>query len=1084
MSDDEVSLDLGWVKKAFKKQPAEAAPAHAPAEHQPPQHAQAHATHPAIHHATAHPAPKEEGEIALKFDFFKNIFNKPKAHAPQAGPPAPADEGGIDVAKVAGFLRKHHIMVVLAALLILQFVPNGGTMPWGGIWMRLQVSDLPVADEWAHNTVQNYYANQVRDQINRQYPSLPEAGKAKLVSEQMEQFRKANAAVIDEQTRQVAQQFRSQFQYEHGGESYLYMPDIDPYVFMRHAQNVLERGEHCDERRDGVCYDTLQFAPLGHPQSEKVFLPYALAWLHRIATVFKPGIPLMQSLGYFPVVFVLLSLIPAFFIGRKLGGNVAGFFGGTLIAIHQAFLSRTEWGHPDSDALNIFLPLMIAWLFMEALESRSLRNRALLTAGAGFFTGFFALVWPSGWWYIFDFLIATAVLNAAFLAWQHRKDLGRFLQLPDIRATLVILGIFIVSSGIFVSLFLDPVSFVRAPLGPLRIILLKVAAHATLWPNVYTTVAELNPISIQGVINTFGRLMFSIAMLGLAFTIIGRRGQHGHADAKYAILLGLWTASTLYASTKGVRFTMLLVPAFALGIGAAFGLAYQWVTRWAAKDLKLRKAVTGTALVLLFGLIIILAKVPAVAYGTAKSDIPLVNDAWWNTLTAIKEQSEPDAIITSWWDFGHHFKYIADRPVTFDGGSQNTPMAHWVGRLLLTDNERLSIGILRMLDCGSNRAFEKAFNVTEDPVRTVDLLYRILPEGRDSAGETLVKAGFTEAQAAEVLRYSHCEPPEGFVIASEDMIGKAGVWGHFGSWNFIRAALWVQLRHQPRDQAVAEMTRRFNMTEERAEELYFEAQALPDEGAANQWIAPWPGYLSGLAGCRATDRLISCDQGVTVNLTNDDARVQGQKAALFVFISKDGEYIQRPSKDGDPKIGIVLIPTRDGYQSLVATPDLASSIFTRMFFMEGHGLQYYRPFRSDRQVTGGMIHTYTADWDGGEKNVMEALKPRETAAAGYTVTFNYIGWLDNGTVFDSSMTGWKERGVTKDSAFEEPLRPLVMKLGEGRLIPGFEQGIIGMKRGEVKAITVPPELGYGLDPAAHQLGNQTLHFRVRLEDIR
>jgi FKBP-type peptidyl-prolyl cis-trans isomerase len=131
-----------------------------------------------------------------------------------------------------------------------------------------------------------------------------------------------------------------------------------------------------------------------------------------------------------------------------------------------------------------------------------------------------------------------------------------------------------------------------------------------------------------------------------------------------------------------------------------------------------------------------------------------------------------------------------------------------------------------------------------------------------------------------------------------------------------------------------------------------------------------------------------------------------------------------------------------------------------------------------------MIHTYTADWDGGEKNVMEALKPRETAAAGYTVTFNYIGWLDNGTVFDSSMTGWKERGVTKDSAFEEPLRPLVMKLGEGRLIPGFEQGIIGMKRGEVKAITVPPELGYGLDPAAHQLGNQTLHFRVRLEDIR
>ncbi len=62
-----------------------------------------------------------------------------------------------------------------------------------------------------------------------------------------------------------------------------------------------------------------------------------------------------------------------------------------------------------------------------------------------------------------------------------------------------------------------------------------------------------------------------------------------------------------------------------------------------------------------------------------------------------------------------------------------------------------------------------------------------------------------------------------------------------------------------------------------------------------------------------------------------------------------------------------------------------------------------------------------------------------------TVKLHYTGKLNDGQVFDSSI----ER------------EPLEVKLGEGRLIPGFEKGLVDMKVNEKKTITIPKEEAYG-----------------------
>ncbi len=180
-------------------------------------------------------------------------------------------------------------------------------------------------------------------------------------------------------------------------------------------------------------------------------------------------------------------------------------------------------------------------------------------------------------------------------------------------------------------------------------------------------------------------------------------------------------------------------------------------------------------------------------YATGYSYVPSVNDAWVETLTKINLESKENAIINSWWDFGHWFKYFADRAVTFDGASQNDANAHWIGKVLVTDDEEQAIAILKMLDCENNNAFNYINEELNDTHESVKLIYKLLKLDKSSAEKELKKL-FNEEKTNKILNAMFCEPPENFFITSEDMVGKAPVWAHFGLWNFEKADYYNYFR--------------------------------------------------------------------------------------------------------------------------------------------------------------------------------------------------------------------------------------------------------------------------------------------------
>ncbi len=65
---------------------------------------------------------------------------------------------------------------------------------------------------------------------------------------------------------------------------------------------------------------------------------------------------------------------------------------------------------------------------------------------------------------------------------------------------------------------------------------------------------------------------------------------------------------------------------------------------------------------------------------------------------------------------------------------------------------------------------------------------------------------------------------------------------------------------------------------------------------------------------------------------------------------------------------------------------------------------------------------------------------------GDTITVEYTGLLEDGTVFDSS---------------DKHNEPLKFTVGEGTIIKGFDQAVVGMKKGEEKEVTIAPEDAYG-----------------------
>ena len=357
--------------------------------------------------------------------------------------------------------------------------------------------------------------------------------------------------------------------------------------------------------------------------------------------------------------------------------------------------------------------------------------------------------------------------------------------------------------------------------------------------------------------------------------------------------------------------------AFVIIVGAGAAAVYALKPKASAtKSIPLKKYIAIIAIVLAL-------VTPCVcgAYQTSDTVVPGTSDAMWNAMKWIDETQPEDTVITSWWDFGYLFEIAADRQVTFDGGSQSGDRAFWLGQAMTTDDLELSAGIFRMLDTTGDKAVEYLVNVTGDSGKATDILIDILPKSSSDAQKTLQsKYHLTEAQAKEVIKYSHPKNPRPVIfVASSDMLQKAGWWSYFGAWNFENQSSENYNYYVPTTQVEvkAGQTGKLSLLESQG----MTVNAVIERGSGNNTTTA---HTEAVYTENGEQIMVNDTPYNPLNISN-------------IMVIEDG-YIMKNESVGDVKDAnytLFLIGQDDQYTPILISNELANSMFTKLYLLGG-----------------------------------------------------------------------------------------------------------------------------------------------------
>ena len=196
-----------------------------------------------------------------------------------------------------------------------------------------------------------------------------------------------------------------------------------------------------------------------------------------------------------------------------------------------------------------------------------------------------------------------------------------------------------------------------------------------------------------------------------------------------------------------------------------------------------------------------------------------------------------------------------------------------------------------------------------------------------------------------------CNPPENYFITSEDMVSKAGVWAHFGSWDFEKALAYNIVKSNTKDNALQKLQEELNYSEEESQSIYRQLNGL-SEREANAWIAPYPSY-SQTGRCQTQNSTIICENGIIIE--NNQAYVNTKEGQVKLQSFRIDNQIYS-STEGSNEISVAYDSTKS--MARLMHPALLGSMFTELFFFNGENLDHFELFNHEKGVNNFNIYTY------------------------------------------------------------------------------------------------------------------------------
>jgi dolichyl-diphosphooligosaccharide--protein glycosyltransferase len=577
-----------------------------------------------------------------------------------------------------------------------------------------------------------------------------------------------------------------------------YMYELDSYYNYRLTKNYIDHGYMGDKFIGNVEWDSYSYYPPGVPMDYPPLIVYLTSFIYTIINYFT-NIPLLTVCFWLPAFIAPFAGVITYIFVKRFSDDAAGLTAGILVVLSPLYMLRTVPGWFDTDMFNVFFPILIVWLFMEALYNENLKIKSLISFASAFSMFLFSMAW-NGWQYIF-YLIT--LFTSFYIIWLKLKS-------KDIKNCLIVLLIFSISSSLLIFLT-GFINFLKPFYGLLDITkLIGVSNPWDPWPNLYITISELQIPTLDAFILDIGIFLLFFGILGflLVFRLmLNKKMFHNILKTQssfFYLFLLAWLFLSFISIFKGARFIILALPPLAISSGIAVGILLKYLENFH----KNKNFVRYLSLLLL-----ILIIIPSFlnAYDSLKMLKPAANDDLWNSAEWIRVNTPEDAVVISDWSYGHLFTAISERPVSFDGRSAyietspirtlygdnltfngkipNTSREYWISHAFSTTNETLSAGIFRMLATSGDYAYFTLENITSSTPKSVEILNEILGIDKHSAFQLLTnKYNFSEEQSIKILNYTHPTYVKPFVIVTYDRMIETGSWDFtFGSWDFVKS---------------------------------------------------------------------------------------------------------------------------------------------------------------------------------------------------------------------------------------------------------------------------------------------------------
>jgi len=583
-----------------------------------------------------------------------------------------------------------------------------------------------------------------------------------------------------------------------------YMYELDSYYNYRLTENYLDHGYLGDAIIKGVDWDLHSYYPPGVPLDYPPLIVYLTAFIYKFINLFG-DVPLLVICFWLSAFIAPLAGIAAYFFVGRLSNQYGAVTAGILTVTIPYYFVRTVPGWFDTDMFNLLFPFLVVGFFFLALDSINKPGKkalifSSLTAVSMFL---FALAW-NGWQYLFYLIVIFWVV--CILVTKLRGGM--------VKHHLYNLILFFAGTLILVGVFTGLINIFKLAYSPIQLLNLSSGSASWAdWPNLYISVSELTKPSLEAVVSRIGIALFA-GLFGLVWTfrilLNDRLSQKFLKRINWMSywFLVLWTIAGFVSLNNGERFMIMLIPPLVVSTGIMIGICIEYISLLKnSQKIHIFKRNPYIIKVLSF-LIVILIVLPGIwASETSFNLIPGTNDDIWAASVWINNNTSNNTVIIGDWNNGHLYTAIADRPVLEDGRmgyietlpernfddlfpykdkSPSISRDYWINKAFVTDNESLSVGIMRMLSTSGDQGYITLDLFVGNTSKTVDIMNNILGLDKESARNLLLNNyNLSSDQADDVLNYTHPENPSPMVVVTNDKMINIGHWIFtFGAWNF------------------------------------------------------------------------------------------------------------------------------------------------------------------------------------------------------------------------------------------------------------------------------------------------------------